>query len=409
MTLAKYIAATALGICGLSLVQVPQKPQQNPHVVAVLPGTGPILDASQFTSLQAALDQLPVGGGVVQLPPGEFHIQEPLRLRRGATLIIGHGPATTLVNDNTEGKPALLIEHPDGSESRNHKLNRVRLANFHLVGNKDSGHGVEARRVDELIIDDLSITQHGGDGIHMFECYEDPRICDSLITYNKQIGLRLIGCHDIVVSANQFEENDLALLCTDGFNLTMTGNNLDDHLGDGVRIENTYGSVVAGNMIEECQGWAIILDRDCYGITIGSNVIAHNGAGLDLRNAHGCSISANTFTINKQWALHVGPGSGELVISGNSFSDSYLGQGRYRRADNDRVVGGVLLESTRAINFSSNTLTGMAPKAIQVQGKLLDSITANNLFVDNPSDVGRTQELIEAPNVWSRRQEPQGE
>ena len=55
------------------------------------------------------------------------------------------------------------------------------------------------------------------------------------------------------------------------------------HLGHGVIIENTYGSVVSGNMIEECQGTAIVLDRDCYGIVLSANVIAHNGAGIDLR------------------------------------------------------------------------------------------------------------------------------
>jgi hypothetical protein len=65
-----------------------------------------------------------------------------------------------------------------------------------------------------------------------------------------------------------------AIRCIDGFNLCMTGNNLDDHLGDGVVIENTYGSVVSGNMIEECNGTAIVLDRDCYGITLSANVIA---------------------------------------------------------------------------------------------------------------------------------------
>ena len=57
---------------------------------------------------------------------------------------------------------------------------------------------------------------------------------------------------------------------------------LDDHLRHGVVIENTYGSVVAGNMIEECRGTAIVLDRDCYGITLSANVIAHNGGGIDL-------------------------------------------------------------------------------------------------------------------------------
>lgn len=64
-------------------------------------------------------------------------------------------------------------------------------------------------------------------------------------------------------------------------------------------IENTYGSVVSGNMIEECDGRAIVLARDCYGITLSANVIAHNGGGIDLVDAHGCAVSANTFVLLK--------------------------------------------------------------------------------------------------------------
>ena len=162
---------------------------------------------------------------------------------------------------------------------------------------------------------------------------EDPRICDSLLTYNKKTGLNIVGCHDIVVNANQFEENQDAVRCIDGFNLCMTGNNLDDHLGDGVVIENTYGSVVSGNMIEECNGTAIILDRDCYGITLSANVIAHEvNGGIDLRDAHGCSVSANTFTIVKKDAVRVGPASGRITVSGNNFSDSYIGDEKIKRS-----------------------------------------------------------------------------
>ncbi len=106
----------------------------------------------------------------------------------------------------------------------------------------------------------------------------------------------------------------------------MTGNNLDDHLGNGVVIANTYGSVVSGNMIEECQGTAIILDRDCYGITLSANVIAHEFTdGIDLRDAHGCAVSANTFTIVKRHALVIGPESGRITVTGNNFSDSTIG------------------------------------------------------------------------------------
>ena len=94
----------------------------------------------------------------------------------------------------------------------------------------------------------MTVSYHGGDGILLNYCYEDARVSDSLMTYNKGTGLNLKGCHDIVVVSNQFEENNDALHCIDGFNLCMTGNCLDDRLGRGVLIENTYGSVVSSSL-----------------------------------------------------------------------------------------------------------------------------------------------------------------
>jgi hypothetical protein len=213
-------------------------------------------------------------------------------------LLQGAGTATHIKNVNTAGKSALILQHPGGGDNRNAELWRIQLADFRITGNEKSGHGIDARRINEVFIDGVTVSYHGGDGIRLYFCYEDPRICNSLITYNKKTGLNAIGCHDVVVSANQFEENFDALRFIDGFNLCMTGNCLDDHLGDGVVIENTYGSVVSGNMIEECKGTAIVLDRDCYGIALSANVIAHEETGgIALRDAHGCAVSANTFTI----------------------------------------------------------------------------------------------------------------
>ena len=158
--------------------------------------------------------------------------------------------------------------------------------------------------------------------------------------------MNLVGCHDIVVAGCQFEENDDALHCIDSFNLCMSGCCVDDHLGNGVVIENTYGSVVSGNMIEECQGIAIILDRDCYGITLSANVIAHNGGGIDLRDAHGCAVSANTFTIMKSDALRIGPNSGRIAISGNVFSGL-----------SEKAL--TLVEESKGILFNDNVLQGV--------------------------------------------------
>lgn len=354
-----------LGAITLIATQIGLSPKQTKIAQPDRPrlaGARPEIRAKDYASLQAALDALPAEGGVVRLPPGVFEINEPLRLSAEDVLIEGAGTATHIKNVNTDGKPALVIEPPKDKKS----IWRIGLANFRLTGNPRSGPGLIARHVDEIFVHGVTVSYHGGHGILLDHCYEDPRICDSLITYNKQTGLALLGCHDIVVSGNQLEENLDALTCIDSFNLCMTGNNLDDHLRHGVVIENTYGSVVSGNMIEECNGTAIVLDRDCYGITLSANVIAHNqSGGIDLRDAHGCAVSANTFTIDPERALAIGPASGRITVSANNFSDSYIGDGE-KRAAGDRTASGIRLDGTTDIAVSGNSFSGLDGPAVSV-------------------------------------------
>ena len=178
--------------------------------------------------------------------------------------------------------------------------------------------------------------------------------------------MNLLRCHDIVVCGNQFEENQDALRCIDSFNLCMNGNNLDDHLRHGVVIENTYGSVLSGNMIEECKGTAVVMDRDCYGNTVSANVLAHNfSGGVDLRDAWGCAVSANTLTMDTPFGVRVGPGAGRITISGNSFSNAYIG-GKVKRDD---AAGGVLLQGTSEVVITGNIFTGLQQQAVETDAE----------------------------------------
>ncbi len=355
-----------------------------------LPGARREINAAEYDSIQAAIDALPPEGGLVRLPPGTFTIEQPIKITGEDIHLTGAGTSTHIINANTEGKPTLSLVPAGEVDRRSRKRTnrwRIQISNLRLTGNEKSGPGIEALWVNEIFLHGLTVSEHGGDGIRLDHCYEDPRIADCLITYNKGTGLNLLGCHDIVVSANQFEENQDALRCIDSFNLCMTGNNLDDHLGHGVVIENTYGSVVSGNMIEECAGWAIILDRDCYGDTLASNVIAHNGYGIDLRDAHGCAISANTFTIIKEHALRIGPKSGRITVTGNNFSNSYLGEGKIKRGTEDAAAAGVTLEGTIDITVTGNVFSGLTSKAIHRKGTpTRRTIIANNVFADVSSD-----------------------
>ncbi|MEO6808498.1 MAG: right-handed parallel beta-helix repeat-containing protein [Isosphaeraceae bacterium] len=368
-----------------------------------LPGARPTIEAIHFPSLQAALDVLPEGGGVVQLPAGTFEINEPLVLSCEDVLLRGSGTATLIKNVNEDGKPALIVR-PSKFETDPKAMQwRVKLADFRIIGNPKSGHGIEATNVNELFLDGVTVSYHGGDGVHMTKCTEDARICNSLITYNKVTGLHLIACHDIVVSGNQFEENQDALRCIDSYNLCMTGNCLDDHLRHGVVIENTYGSVVSGNMIEECDGTGIILDRDCYGITLSANVIAHEqGGGIDLRGAHGCAVSANTFTIIKQDALLIGPNSGRITVTGNNFSDSTIGNSEVKRLKNDRGASGLTLDGTSDVAISGNLFSSVKPKAIKVTDAPSQRIlVSGNVLTDVESDHAQLRDSKIGENLES--------
>ena len=353
-----------------------------------LPGARAVIDAGRYPSIQAAIDALPDEGGMVSLPPGTFEISEPLKVSKSDVLIEGAGTATHIKNVNTEGGSALILQHPSSGDNRKAELWRIRLADFRITGNEKSGHGIDARRINEVFIDGVTVSDHGGDGVRLYFCYEDPRICNSLMTYNKKTGLNAVGCHDVVVAANQFEENHDALRFIDGFNLCMTGNCLDDHLGNGVVIENTYGSVVSGNMIEECKGIAIVLDRDCYGIALSANVIAHDaGGGIALRDAHGCAVSANAFTIMGSDAVNIGPNSGRITVTGNNFSNSYIGDDKTKRSANDLTAAGMVLDGTSGITVVGNLFSGVRPKALTVKGKPSTSVVfTDNVLIDTTSD-----------------------
>lgn len=348
------------------------------------------IDAAKYPTLQAALDALPEGGGLVIIPPGNYEITEPLRVKTAETRITGGGAATHIINKNESGQPAFILRPPNLDTDKKARLWRIQMANLRISGNEKSGDGVFAEDIQEIYFEGVSIDHHGGNGIHLKSCFEDPRIADCIITYNKKRGVAIIDCHDIVVSANHFEENQDALFCGDSFNLCMSGNNIDDHLGNGIIIENTYGSVVSGNMIEECNGTALILDRDCYGITLSANVIAHHlEGGIDLRDACGCTLSANTFTIAHKYSVRVGKDSERNTIGANTFCNTYIGAGRDKRPAMDKTLmgidegTGVLVEGgVNGLIINGNTFSGLSSAAAWSTGGVKNVLVTGNLCMD---------------------------
>ena len=348
------------------------------------------IDASTFPTLQAALDALPETGGIVTVPPGDYDLTEPLILRKGETRIVGSGASTHFINKNEEGKPALMFEPSDIEQNKKSRLWRIQVADLRISGNPKSGDGIYAHGIHEIYLHGVSIDHNGANGIHLLDCEEDPRIADSILTYNALAGLQITGCHDIVVNGNHFEENQDALRCVDAFNLCANGNNIDDHLRHGIVIENTYGSVCSGNMIEECNGTAIILDRDCYGITLSANVIAHHlQGGIDLKDANGCAVSANTFVLCHGFGVRLGQESGRNSIGGNAFCNTYIGKGQLKRTIREHkdpmqidTGSGVVIEGASDLAITGNTFTGLDFEAVKADSSSERLMIANNILTE---------------------------
>lgn len=363
-----------------------------------------VVHADDYPNLQAAIDAVSVTGGTLLLGAKTYSIERPLRIRHEDFRMVGQGTVSRIVNTGRSGEPAIVIEPPRGFVSKSgqkERLWRVELSGFRVTGNEKSGHGIVLRRVQEFMIRAVSISRNGGDGVHCDDCYEDMRMSNCLITYNRGAGLFAKGNHDTIVADTQFEENEDAVRFVDGFNLCMTGNNIDDHLRHGIVVENTYGSVISGNMIEECQGWAVVLDRDCYGITVSANVLAHEfDGGVDLRDAHGCSVSANSFPLCKNAAVRVGPESDRIAITGNAFSDSYIGAGVRRRTGSSKAEkdpnrsAGVQLEGASHITITGNSFSGSMPQAIAVRGNCRHVVFSANVVVGTTA--GGVHELVES-------------
>ena len=114
------------------VVAAPAQPASN------RPENAAVIDAADFPSLQMAINAVPTNGGIVRLPPGDFHLTEPLLISTGEVRLEGSGPATRIINHNANGQPALIIR-PRDKAKKNSRIWRVQLDNFRISGNTNSG------------------------------------------------------------------------------------------------------------------------------------------------------------------------------------------------------------------------------------------------------------------------------
>ena len=327
------------------------------------------LSAGDYTTIQMAVDALPPEGGTVYLPAGIYKISEPIIVKKSDVSLTGEGTATILLNTSEEGKNTIELI---GTEEE--PIWRVKVSDMHLKGNEKCGNAIYANWINEISLSDMWIDHHGKSGIYLDYCYENPRVYDNNIAYNKEMGVLLDGCHDIVISANQMEENGVGIYGKGLYNATVTGNNIDDHIKNCIYFINTLGSIITANMLENCLGKSVILDEKCNGIVVTGNTFRMPGV-LSVFKTKGVVITGNAFDASESTALEVEE-SELITVSGNIFSGSGEGVNR---------IYGMVMKDVIDVAISGNTIVKPLEGGIYILGDTSAYINITGNTIKNPS------------------------
>jgi len=325
--------------------------------------------AGDYATIQEAVDALPEEGGTVYVPAGIYKISEPIIVQKSDVSLIGAGTGTILINTSEDGKNTIELI---GTEED--PIWRVKVSDMHLKGNEKCGNAIYAKRVNEISLSDMWIDYHGKSGVYLDYCYENPRVYDNNIAYNREMGVLLDGCHDIVVSANQMEENGIGIYGKGLYNATVTGNNIDDHIKNCIYFINTLGSIITANMLENCKGKSVILDEKCNGIVVTGNTFRMPGV-LSVFKNKGVVITGNAFDASESTALEVEE-SELITVSGNIFSGSGEGVNR---------IYGMVMRDVIDVSILGNTVVKPLEGGIYILGDNNGYINITGNTIKNPS------------------------
>src|SRR5690606_40258542 len=93
----------------------------------------------------------------LQIPPGTFWIDRPLRVYSGDVYLKGSGSSTHIINEDKTGQPALILSADTTDLSGKDPLWRVQVSDIRISGNDNSGHGILARYINEIFITGVTV------------------------------------------------------------------------------------------------------------------------------------------------------------------------------------------------------------------------------------------------------------
>ena len=245
----------------------PAPPAAPPRLVAVYSVSANATDAE----IQQALDRLPVTGGEVVLPPGDFVIRQPIHLNRDRQTLRGTGAASVLRLADQANCPVIILGSTEPNPTN--VFSQLRLADLVIDGNRRN------QRVEEwLDARNASGIQNNGVMVQSVSNSVIERVvaahCRSggLVT---AVYVRSLTVRDFTAFDNEF---------------------------DGLACYRTEDCVFTKMNLHDNQSAGISLDNDFHHNVISDSTLTANDLGIFMR--HSCSNQVQNLTIRQ--SLHDG-------------------------------------------------------------------------------------------------------
>lgn len=291
--------------------------------VVAADGTG------DYITIQAGIDALPAGGGVVYIKEGTYTISAAIEIKKSNVALFGAGSATliTLANNtddngielgdgaNAYSNIAVADLKVDGN-SANQTLNKQGIAILGLVTDsrvqrcwvddfKRDGIAVQAN-ADRCIVTENTCSNCTRDGILSGGSTQGNIISNNICYSNANNGIHIAStlnvaegniCYSNGSSPAAYQGSGICLTFSSN---TVVGNYCRDNYYAGIELYAAENNTVTGNYCTLNEGWGIA----CLGSynTIGNNMVLNNSKLVDHSNEYsGIYISSadyNTITAN---------------------------------------------------------------------------------------------------------------
>jgi nitrous oxidase accessory protein NosD len=276
-------------------------------------------------AFQAAIDALPVAGGVVNVPSGDYLIDPVVGVKLRSRMHLAMAPGARLIAKPNAAERAYVLNA--------HRVSDVEISGGRIIGEREAhkgttgewGHGVMIRGSERVTVRDLHVSHCWGDGISI----GGAKVAAGTILPSSDVVIERVRC---VGNRRQ------GLTIGRSRRVRVYDSEFNDTAGTlpacGIDVEPDAGDVAQDILIERCvargnRGAGIQLYKRVVDATVRDCLIEGNrGHGVLALGARECTIEANRIRRNALGGVGVRPGTRDVTLARNEFADNGPSPGR---------------------------------------------------------------------------------